>query len=291
MLNNDLRNYGIIFLIAIALYLPNLGGSVLWDVDEAEFADCAAEMLRANEWIVPTLNGEVYATKPILMFWLMMVSFAIFGINEFAARLPGLVFAVATLFLTYRIGWFFFNRQVGFWAAIAMSASLMFSIQARGALPDAPLTFFVTLALYLWACGTFQRSDDSNKSRNETQCNDGTPLQLRVENRYYPKERWRIALIYLVMGVGVLMKGPLACVVPTAIIGMFLLIKRLPALPDLPKPQHLFGKCARFFYLVLRPFHPVHFFKTVWFMRPITAILAITIVALPWYLLVGWKTG
>ena len=293
MYNHNLRHYGILFIIALVLYLPNLGGPALWDVDEARFASCSAELLRTGNWIVPQLNGEVYGTKPILMFWLMMLSCQIFGLNEFAVRFPSFCFAIATLFLTYRIGLFFFNRKVGFWAAVALSASLVYSIQARGATPDSPLTFFVALSLYLWAYGTYNKS----RGRSAAQSPDAdTILQLRTEGRYYPKEFWRIVAIYLVMGVGVLMKGPLACIVPTAIIGMFLLIKRLPSLPDLskprtPKPQALHEKVARFFFLVLRPFHPMHFLKTVWFMRPFTALLAIAVVALPWYLLAGWKTG
>ena len=280
MQKDDLRYYGILFFIALVLYLPNLGGPVLWDVDEAQFSSSAADSLRTNNWIVPQLSGEVYGEKPILMFWFMMFCYLLFGINEFAARFPSFVFAIASLVLTYKFGSFFFNRKVGFWAAIALSASVMFSIEARAATPDSPLIFFVALSLYLWAHGTFQRCETAE-----------VPLQLRVANRYYPKELWRIVAIYLVMGVGVLMKGPLACVVPTAIIGMFLLIKRLPSLPDLPPPQKFYEKCGRYFYLALRPFFPIHFLKTVWFMRPFTAMLAIAVVALPWYLLVGWKTG
>jgi len=277
---------GLLFLIAIVLYLPNLGGPVLWDIDEARFATCSAELLRSGNWIVPQLNGEVYGTKPILMFWFMMLSYQIFGINEFAARFPSFVFALATLFLTYKIGSLFFSRKVGFWAAVALAVSLMFSIEARAATPDSPLTFFVALSLYVWACGTFQRCFT----------NEGSTLQLRVEGRYYPQELWRIVAIYLVMGVGVLMKGPLACVVPTAILGMFLLIKRLPPLGEhmgssLPPPQGFIQKCGRYYYLVFRPFFPFHFLKTVWFMRPFTALLAIAVVALPWYLLAGWQTG
>jgi len=275
------RYYIILFLIALVLYLPNLGGPGLWDIDEARFASCSAELLRSGNWIVPQLNGEVYGTKPILMFWLMMSSYQIFGVNEFAARFPSFCFAIASLFLTYKIGSFFFDRKVGFWAAISLSASLVFSIQARGALPDSPLLFFVAFSLYLWACGTFHTFHNSTEST----------LQLRVEGRYYPTETWRIVAIYLVMGIGVLMKGPLACVVPTAILGMFLLIKRLPSQPNLPKPRIYYETCGQFCHLALRPFSPVHFVKTVWFMRPFTAIAAIAVIALPWYLLAGWKTG
>ncbi|MCL2303869.1 MAG: glycosyltransferase family 39 protein [Planctomycetaceae bacterium] len=277
MQNETFRHCSILFLLAIVLYLTNLGGSVLWDIDEARFASSAAELLRSGNWIVPQLNGEVYGTKPILMFWFMMLSYQIFGINEFAARFPAACFATATLFLTYRVGSLFFDRKTGFWAAVALSVSLLFSVEARGALPDSPLTFFVALALYVWACGTFQRTTEST-------------LQLRVEGRYYPKETWRIVAIYLVMGIGVLMKGPLACVVPTAILGMFLLLKRLPD-QILPEPRIYYEKCGQYFHRVLRPFWPVHFLRTVWFMRPITAIAAISVVALPWYLLAGWKTG
>jgi len=302
MQKNDLLYIGILFLVAMVLYLPNLGGPTLWDIDEARFATCSAELLRSGNWIVPQLNGEVYGTKPILMFWFMMLSYQVFGINEIGARFPSVVFAMATLFLTYQIGSFFFSRKVGFWAVIALSASIMFSIEARAATPDSPLTFFVALSLYVWACGTFQRRNINLESSAAT---EESVLQLRTEGRYYPKETWRIAMIYLVMGVGVLMKGPLACVLPTAILGMFLLIKRLPPLGEhmppsgehagspLPQsqPKKIVQQCGRYFYLVLRPFFPVHFLKTVWFMRPFTAILAVAVVALPWYLLAGWKTG
>ena len=283
MRNASFRYCGILFLVAIVLYSTNLGGPGLWDIDEARFASCSADLYRSGNWIVPRLNGEVYGTKPILMFWLMMSSYHIFGINEFAARFPSLCFAIASLFLTYKFGSLFFDRKVGFWAGIALSASILFSIEARGATPDSPLLFFVVLSLYVWACGTFCKIKGSTETKST--------LQLRVEGRYYPKEMWRIVAIYLVMGVGVLMKGPLACVIPTAILGMFLLIKRLPDNLNLPEPRMFYEKCGRYAYLALRPFWPVHFVQTVWFMRPFTAIAAIAVVALPWYLLVGWKTG
>ena len=285
MQNESFRYCGIIFLVAVVLYATNLAGPVLWDVDEARFASCSAELYRSGNWIVPLLNGEIYGTKPIMMFWLMMLSYTFFGINEFAARFPSFFFAIATLLLTYKLGSFLFDRKVGFWAAISLAVSLVFSVEARGATPDSPLIFSVTAALYVWAVGTFRSPKKQDADSPET------ALQLRFEGHYYPQETWRVVAIYLIMGFGVLVKGPLACVVPTAIIGMFLLIKRLPDHSDLPEPRMFYEKCGRYFYLALKPFAPVHFLQTVRYMRPFTAILAIAVVALPWYLLVGWKTG
>ena len=56
---------------AVAVLFTNLGVTRLWDQDEAFFARTAVEMHQRHEWIVPYFNGELFAHKPPLMFWLM----------------------------------------------------------------------------------------------------------------------------------------------------------------------------------------------------------------------------
>ncbi|HUP43615.1 MAG TPA: hypothetical protein VM599_10445, partial [Thermoanaerobaculia bacterium] len=57
--------------LAALLYLPGLGNHALWNPDEARYAEVAREMRLFGDWLVPRLNGEVYAHKPPLLFWLI----------------------------------------------------------------------------------------------------------------------------------------------------------------------------------------------------------------------------
>ena len=92
--------------------------------------------------------------------------------------------------------------------------------------------------------------------------------------------------MYAAMGLGVLAKGPVGLMLPTAVIGMFLLIMRLPAAGHEPRP----GPSAKGSCRVVAAFDPLHFLTTCWTMRPLTAIFAAAAVALPWYWAVGLAT-
>ena len=137
--------------IAVIALFTNLGATRLWDQDEAFFARTAVEMRERNEWIVPYFNGELFAHKPPLMFWMMRLGYMLFGVNEFAARFWSAVFGVLIALLVYRLGRRMFNAQVGLWAGLAMTTALMFDVVARAATPDCFLVFFSTLALYFFA--------------------------------------------------------------------------------------------------------------------------------------------
>ena len=80
----------IVLVSAIASFvmLLNLGGPRLWDRDETRNGGAAREMLARHDWVVPTFNAELRAHKPVLLYWGIMSSYLVFGVNEFAARLP-----------------------------------------------------------------------------------------------------------------------------------------------------------------------------------------------------------
>src|SRR5947209_822738 len=94
------------FVAAIAAFvvLTNLGGPRLWDRDEPRNAGCAWEMLERHDWVVPRFNAELRTHKPVLLYWGIMSAYFIFGINEFAARLPSALCAIGTVLCTYRMG-------------------------------------------------------------------------------------------------------------------------------------------------------------------------------------------
>ena len=72
----------LIVLVAGVVLFTNLGGPTLWDRDEPRNAGCALEMLQRGDWMVPVFNAELRAHKPILLYWLIMSAYELFGVNE-----------------------------------------------------------------------------------------------------------------------------------------------------------------------------------------------------------------
>lgn len=255
------KHVAIILLVCGTVMLTALGVPRLWDRDEPRNAGCAREMLERFDWIVPTFNGELRAHKPVLLYWCIMTAYSLGGVNEFTARLPSALCAIGSALATYGIGRRLFNPTVGLWSGIILSTSLMFGVAGRAATPDSLLIFCVTLTMLVYVLFAFPGKG----------------------GRYFPQPLWQGALIYGAMGLAVLAKGPVGLVLPTAIIGMFLLIQRLPKREP---PKRLSGRLVEIF----RPFHIPHFLTTCISMRPLLAIGMVLLVAAPWYIAVGVKT-
>lgn len=252
-----------ILAIASLVMFTNLGGSRLWDRDEPRNAGCALEMMQRGDWVVPVFNAELRAHKPVLLYWFIIAAYNMFGVNEFAARFGSAVLAVGTALATYGIGRRLFDARVGLWAAVILASSLMFVMAGRIATPDSALIFFSTAALLVYVLGAFPA--------------DGT---------YFPRRWSTAAAMYGLMGLAVLAKGPVGAVLPTAVIGMFLLIVRLPGMtPPAGQPAW-----RRWLLNCVRPFGPRHVLRTCWSMRPLTAVAVVLAVAAPWYVWVGWRT-
>lgn len=293
-LQSTRRHYLILLFCAGIVFFTNLGTPKLWDWDEPRNAGCAAEMLAAGDWIVPVFNGELRVHKPILLYWFMLTAYEMFGVTEFAARFWSAVLGVGTVLMTYHIARRLFDGATGLLAGVALASTLSFGIAARAATPDSVLIFFTTAATLVYVLGTFRSREASGEGRDAEQRG---PV-LRVEGHYFPQS-WPVAmLMYALMGMAVLAKGPVGLVLPTAVIGMFLLIRRLPAISDWDVARikalryHLSGwlRGAFDFLCSLRVFGPIHFLKTCWYMRPLTAIAMVLLVAGPWYYWVGVQT-
>jgi 4-amino-4-deoxy-L-arabinose transferase-like glycosyltransferase len=264
--------------VAAIVMFTNLGGPRLWDRDEPRNAGCAREMLAAGDWVVPTFNAKLRTHKPVLLYWTMMAAYSVLGVSEFSARLPSALAAVGATLCTWFIGRRLFGPRAGVWAAVALASSLMFGVAGRAATPDSVLIFCTTLATAIYVAGTFRPRFDNAPP--------DAPPQLIAPGHYFPQHWPTVAVMYGVMGLAVLAKGPVGLVLPTAVIGMFLLIMRLPAVA---RSEHI--TLASVLVQLLRPFEPVHFLRTCWSMRPLTAIFAAAAVALPWYWAVHLATN
>ena len=142
----------VLVLVGGVIFFTNLGGPKLWDEDEPRNAACAREMLERGDWVVPTFNYELRPQKPVLLYWLMMASYSVFGVNELAARLPSALLAMGTTLVTFHLGRLLFNARVGLFGGLMMASCLMFGVAGRAATPDSCLIFFTSLSLlaFVW---------------------------------------------------------------------------------------------------------------------------------------------
>ena len=93
-----------IAIAAALLFVPGLGSVHLFDRDEINFAEIAREMLVTGQWSQPSVGFRPFYEKPPLFMWLQAVSMTLFGVGEFAARLPNALCGALTLVSLYRIG-------------------------------------------------------------------------------------------------------------------------------------------------------------------------------------------
>ena len=252
-------------VVAVSVMMVQVGNTHLWDQDEGFYAATAAEMYARNEWITPTFNGKLFAHKPPMMFWGMMVGYGAFGISEFGARFASAVFGLGTVFLTFAIGRKLFDTATGLFAGLAISSCIMVTLVARSATADSHLTFFTALALYLWVCDYFTE-------------------EYAFRDKMLAAVRWRTwVATYAAMGLAVLTKGPIGFLFPMAVIGLFLLTEKKVTVPATST------WIQRIWFHAI-PYNPIEFVKTVWQMRPFTAATTVLLVSSPWFLLVQWQT-
>lgn len=268
-----LKDYILIIAVAGLVFFTNLGRARLWDRDEPRNAGCAAEMMARGDWVVPVFNDELRTHKPVLLYWLMMSAYALLGVSELSARFWSALLAIGTVVATYHIGRTWFGASTARWASVVLATCLMFGVAGRAATPDSALIFFSTLGIAVYVLGSFRPAVGKAA---DTHCS------------YYPSSTLVVVLIFALLGIAVLAKGPVGFVLPTAVIGMFLLIKRLPR--TVRAGHGAERGTIRHVIRVLRPFAPMHFLRTFWSMRPLTATAAALAVALPWYIWVGIRT-
>ena len=144
---NRWLSMGVLMLVCTATLWLGLNASRLWDRDEPRNARCAVEMLNRGDWIVPMFNDQLRTHKPILLYWLQMTSFSVFGETDFAARAASASMATLAVLATFWLGKKMIDSAAGFWSAAALATSLMFVVAGRAATPDACLVATSTIGI------------------------------------------------------------------------------------------------------------------------------------------------
>ena len=142
--------YLVVLLFAAAVYLGCIISppSLKDDVDAVQ-AQIARNMLTSGDWVTARLDGVVYLEKPPLMYWTIAVSYKIFGVHDWAARIPIALSSIALCWLTAAFGIWAFGKRAGLYAGLCMSTCIGLFLFTRILIPDVMLTF--TIALAMWA--------------------------------------------------------------------------------------------------------------------------------------------
>lgn len=136
-----------LLVVAALLFFSRLRSPLL-EPDEARYAEIPREMLAEGQFVLPVLHGAPYYHKPPLLYWLVMGSYALFGVEDWAARLVPCGAAFLTVLLTYAWG----RRTVGPRAAFA--GAMMLCLSARFVYLGRMLTLDSLLCLWVitaWA--------------------------------------------------------------------------------------------------------------------------------------------
>ena len=167
----------------------------LMEVDESEYACISREMLSTGHYLIVKKHSVDYLDKPPLLFWLSTLSFALFGISEFAFKLPSVVFSFLGFYSTYRLGTLLFDKNVGRYSAIILAASLAMLMMNQDVRTDALLCSFI-----IFTCWQLLEYFEKGKLQNALLC-------------------------FVGMGCAMMAKGPIGLMIPS-IVGTATVISR-----------------------------------------------------------------
>jgi 4-amino-4-deoxy-L-arabinose transferase-like glycosyltransferase len=128
------------------------------DVDSVQ-AQIARNMLRSGDWVTARLDGVSYLEKAPFLYWAMAGSYRIFGVHDWAARIPIALSAIALANLTAAFATWAFGNKAGLYAGLCIATCVGLFLFTRILIPDVMLALSVTLAM--WA---FLRALDEQES-------------------------------------------------------------------------------------------------------------------------------
>ncbi len=176
------RAFILLLVLAALLFTSDIRAWREFVRAESYFALGARIMVEQGDWLTPHAPDEQPLNKPPLTYWLIGVSYKLFGAGYGSARIPSVIAALAVLASVYALGFHFYGKRVGLLSAALLLTSMLFMSFARLAMSDMLLTLFVTASLGAFA------------------------FALTLESK------WMSLVGYVALGLGLLTKGPVAIV-------------------------------------------------------------------------------
>ena len=188
----------VLFAAAIFLGCAVSPPSVMDDVDAAQ-VQVARTMLTSGDWVTGRLDGVRFLDKAPLKYWMTVISYKVFGIHDWAARLPNALAAIFLAWVMVRFGRWAFSLRAGFYAGLIVSTCLGFFLFTRIVIPDIILTLSITVCLW-----SFLRAVDDAEA--------------------HPR-LWAYAF-WFTLATGMLLKGLIGVAFPLGIAFVYLLFTR-----------------------------------------------------------------
>jgi 4-amino-4-deoxy-L-arabinose transferase-like glycosyltransferase len=196
------------------------------DVDAVQ-AQIARNMLVSGDWVTARLDGIAYLEKSPLIYWMMAASYRIFGVYDWAARLPLALCCVLLCWVTFRFAGWAFGEDAGTYAGLALATCTGLFLFTRILIPDAIVTLAITGAIWAW-------------------------LRL-LEPEEEHSAGWAI-LLGVCFGAGLLLKGLIAVVFPLMAAGAYMALTRQLFAPAAWKKLRL-GIATAVALLIAVPWH------------------------------------
>lgn len=198
---------GVLLLLCLAVYLPGLASIPVIDRDEARFAQASRQMLESGDWVMPRVQDRPRLNKPPLIYWLQASSAWLLTGGDVSRdaiwmyRVPSVLAAIGTVFVTWLLAWRLSGPSVAFLAASLLAVCPLVAFDAHQARADQVLLFFTTSAMAsLWVCWR------------------------AVHRGHVPPWGWVLAL-WVSLAAGIMTKGPITplvaglCVLTLCLVG------------------------------------------------------------------------
>jgi 4-amino-4-deoxy-L-arabinose transferase-like glycosyltransferase len=139
----------ILLLSCLVLRFISLALYPLMDTTEARYGEMARIMFETGNWVTPMFDYNVpFWGKPPIFTWLSSLGFSLFGINEFAARVPHLLVGMGVIGLIYKLGKDHFQSSImGLFSASILASTVSFIVLSGAVMTDTALTFSITLSM------------------------------------------------------------------------------------------------------------------------------------------------
>lgn len=196
MAKSRFRSELIVLAVAATVFLGCIISppSLMDDVDAVQ-AQIARNMLDSGDWVTARLDGIAYLEKSPLKYWLIALSYKVFGVHDWVARIPVALAAVLLCWLAFHIGSWAFSEKAGLYAGLILATCVGLFLFTRIQIPDVAIT--ATIALAMWS---FLRALDPDE----------------------PRPGLWATVMGAAVGTGLLLKGLIAAVFPVAAMLLFL---------------------------------------------------------------------
>jgi 4-amino-4-deoxy-L-arabinose transferase-like glycosyltransferase len=196
----------VLLAAALVVFFVDLGGSSIWDANEAFYVETPREMIERGDYVFPTFNYEPRVNKPVLSYWIVAGFYKLFGVSVGVQRVPIAIGGMLLVGIAFFLGRLVSVEtadpavpvRAGLWAALGLAVSPRLVMFSRRIFIDIYITLFMAATLLLFA----------------------------LAERYPHRRRHFLALMYVSVGLGVLTKGPVAVALPGLVFLIYLIVHR-----------------------------------------------------------------